>query len=304
VPHGYELASEEHKLLRSRPPRQALNWAARAFGPRARVVSVRARRGGSSSAVHALAIEDVEGRRYRVVLRRYVRPEVRANEPDLAQREADVLRVLEATPLAAPRLIAVDAVGDEAGVPAVLMSLLPGRIDWDPVDMETFLVRLAEPLPVIHDVTVPAGVTVAPYRPYELGREVGPPAWTRYPHAWAKAIELYEGPPPVAEQLFIHRDYHPGNVLWRRRRVTGIVDWQAASLGSPEADVAHCRANLVGHFSIDVADRFLAIWQTMSGRREYHPYWDVTVVVAPTASYGDADPRLDEWIARTIGSLT
>jgi aminoglycoside phosphotransferase (APT) family kinase protein len=143
-------------------------------------------------------------------------------------------------------------------------------------------------------------VTIRPYRPYELGRDLGPPPWTRHPKAWAKAIELYEGPPPLVEQRLIHRDYHPGNVLWRRGRVSGIVDWQSASVGSPEADVAHCRSNLVDHFSIAAADRFLALWQARSGRHAYHPYWDVTVVVAPSDSYGPPAPRLDEWIARSI----
>jgi aminoglycoside phosphotransferase (APT) family kinase protein len=259
--------------------------------------------GGRSSAVHALTISDGDQHQHHVVLRRYVRPDVQAEEPDLAEREADALSVLETSAVAAPRLIAVDPVGDHAGVPAVLMTRLPGRIDWDPTDLDTFLRRLAEPLPLIHDVSVPSGVTIRPYRPYELGRQLGPPAWTRYPRAWAKAIELYEGPPPIVERRFIHRDYHPGNVLWRHWHASGIVDWQSVSLGSPEADVAHCRSNLVDHFSIAAADRFLAHWQALSGRRDYHPYWDVTVVVAPTESYGDPDLRLDEWIARVVAGL-
>jgi aminoglycoside phosphotransferase (APT) family kinase protein len=303
VPYGYELPPEEHRLLRGRPPQPALDWAAGAIGRSARVVGVRARRGGQSSAVHALTIEGGDGRRHRVVLRRYVRPELQAEEPDLAEREAVALGVLEASTVPAPRLIAVDPIGDDAGTPAVLMTLLPGRIDWDPRDVEMFLERLAEPLPVIHAVAVPAGVTIRPYRPYELGRDLGPPPWTRYPRAWAKAIELYEGPPPVVERTFLHRDYHPGNVLWRGGRVTGVVDWQSASLGSPEADVAHCRSNLVDQFSIATADRFLTCWQAVSGRRDYHPYWDVTVVVAPSDSYGDPDPRLDEWVAGVVSAV-
>jgi hypothetical protein len=183
------------------------------------------------------------------------------------------------------------------------MTRLPGRIEWARPDLDGFLRRLADPLPVIHDVSVPASVTIRPFRPYALGRELGPPPWTRYPRAWNLAIELYEGPPPVVERRFIHRDYHPGNVLWRRRRVTGVVDWQSVSLGSPEADVGHCRSNLVDHFSIETADRFLARWQDLSGRRDYHPYWDVTVVVAPSESYGEVDPRLDEWMARVVSEL-
>jgi aminoglycoside phosphotransferase (APT) family kinase protein len=297
VPHGFELAPDEHRLLRGRPSVRALRWAAAAFEPGAEVVGVRARRGGRSSAVHAVTIEDAGGELHRAVLRCYVRPEVQAEEPDLAAQEATALQVLETSRVPAPRLLAVDPTGSDAGTPAVLMTLLPGRVDWAPGDLDSYLLRLAEPLPAVHDVRVPATTVVRPFRPYELGRELGPPPWTRHRAAWQRAIDLYEGPPPVQEQTFIHRDYHPGNVLWRRRRVTGIVDWQAASIGSPEADVAHCRWNLVEHFSVEVADRFLAAWQSISGRRDYHPYWDVTVVVGPTAEYGEPNPELDRWIA-------
>jgi aminoglycoside phosphotransferase (APT) family kinase protein len=299
APHGFALPPDEHKLLRGRPSAGALAWAVRPFGSQARVVAVRALRGGRSSAVHAVTIDD--GRcRHRVVLRRYVRPDMRAEEPDLVRREADTLRLLETTAVLAPRLIAVDPTGHEAGVPAVLMGRLAGGIDWEPANLDQYLLRLAEPLPTIHAVPVPGGTVLPPYQPYERGRELGPPPWTRFPRAWARAIELYEGPPPHTDRVFVHRDFHPGNVLWRRRRVSGIVDWQSASVGAPEVDVGHCRSNLVDHFSVPVADRFLAMWQTLSGRTDYHPYWDVAVVVGPPDGYGDPDPRLDEWVAATV----
>jgi len=103
--------------------------------------------------------------------------------------------------------------------------------------------------------------------------------------------------------VFIHRDYHPGNVLWSGRRVTGIVDWVNASRGAPEADVGHCRANLAGHFDHTVADRFLARHQARTGRTGYHPYWDLAVVVGPADSYGDPDPGLDAFVARAVAQL-
>lgn len=94
------------------------------------------------------------------------------------------------------------------------------------------------------------------------------------------------------ETCFIHRDYHPGNVLWLGPRVCGIVDWVNASLGSPEADVGHCRANLVGHLGpgdiTDTADRFLQLYMAASDRDHYHPYWDIAAVTfRPAESYGE-----------------
>jgi aminoglycoside phosphotransferase (APT) family kinase protein len=237
-------------------------------------------------------------------LRRSVRPDVQVEEPDLVAREAIGLRVAAAAAVPTPELIAVDPTGDEAGVPSLLMSLVPGRIEWAPADVERFLWRLAEPLLVVSEVRVPDGVEVPAYRPYELGRPIGPPPWTRLSRrVWDRAVELYEGPPPLPDRLFIHRDYHPGNVLWRRGAVSGVVDWESASLGSPEADVAHCRENLHGHFGMAVADRFLDIWRRISGRAEFHPYWDIAVVVAPPSAYGAPNPCIDEFVGAAIARL-
>ncbi|MGH3400947.1 MAG: hypothetical protein ACRDRJ_00245 [Streptosporangiaceae bacterium] len=61
-----------------------------------------------------------------VVLRRYVRPELNEEEPDIAEREASVLAFVESIDLTVPRLLAVDPDGTAAGVPAVLMSTAPG----------------------------------------------------------------------------------------------------------------------------------------------------------------------------------
>jgi len=303
VPHGFRLAHAEHRLLRSRPPAAALRWARAAVGERARVVAVRARSGGTSSAVHVIHLEDRRGSRHRLVLRRYVRADWLAEQPDLAEREAEVLRVLEVGPVPAPRLVAVDPTGEQAGVPAVLMTFLPGRLDWAPSDLDGWLERLAEPLPVIHATPVPTAARIPLYRPHELDRALAPPPWTRHRRAWERAVEVYLGPPPSGEQVFIHRDYHPGNVLWSRRRVSGIVDWANASLGAPEADVGHCRANLAGHFDLTIADRFLARYHTLTGRTGYHPYWDIAVVVGPIDSYGDPDPDLDAFLSRAVARL-
>jgi aminoglycoside phosphotransferase (APT) family kinase protein len=304
VPHGYELAPEQRRLLRSRPPAVALAWAAAAFGPGARVLHATSRRGGTTSAIHVITVDDGRGRRHQAVLRRYVLPEVQHEAADLAATEAAALRLLAPGPLPTPELIAADFTGAATGSPAVLMSLLPGRIEWAPTRLERFLERLAEPPLVIGDVPVPAGAPIHSYRPYELGRELGPPPWTRLPQrVWDAAVALYEGPPPTAERRFIHRDYHPGNVLWRRGVVSGVVDWPAASLGALEADVGHCRMNLHWHFSADVADRFLRIWQAVSGRADYHPYWDIAVVVAPPGSYGPPDAKLDEFVAAAVSRL-
>jgi aminoglycoside phosphotransferase (APT) family kinase protein len=268
------------------------------------VISARSRQGGTSSAVHVVTVDDGDGGRHRCVLRRYVRADVQAEEPDLAAEEAVALAVAASCTVTTPELIAVDATGEEAGAPAVLMSVVPGRVEWAPVDLDRFLERLVEPLLAISDVEVPSGVVIRPYGPYDPAEWVGLPQSTRLPtQVWDAAFALFEAPPPIRERLFIHRDYHPGNVLWRRGIVTGVIDWQAASLGSPEADVGHCRANLHRHFGAVVADRFLTLWQRASGRSEYHPYWDVAVVMSFGGSPSGPLRWFDEFVGAAIARL-
>ena len=276
VPHGFDDDAHS-RFLRSRPPAPALAWAEAMLG--AVVLRVRALKGGSSSAVHALRVSsrsDQDGE-HTVILRRYILPELNAEEPDIAKREARALQFLDATAVVTPRLIAVDANGTDAGAPTVLMSRVPGRVDWSPDDLDTWLRDLAGVLPDLHATPLTFGHRIADFRPY-APESWEPPDWMRQRALWERALEVFRGPPLDPERVFIHRDYHPGNVLWRRGRVTGVVDWQAASIGPPSADVAWCRANLIGRFGLDIADRFTRMWEVISGRT-YHPWAEIVMLV-------------------------
>ena len=294
-PHGFADTAETRRLLRSRPPERALSWAAARLG--APVVSARALRGGLSSAVHQLTVAAADGGPGRlVVLRRYVRPELNAEEPDLAEREARALQLVAAIPLPTPELLAVDPNGADAGVPAVLMSCLPGRVDWRPADLDRWLGRLAQLLPPIHAAHLPPPGTLPLYAPY--GQDsYSPPAWSSQPRVWERAVEIAQGPPPDDKPVVVHRDFHPGNVLWRRARVTGVVDWPATSVGPGSVDVGHCRANLL-RFGLHVAERFTRRWERLTGLT-YDPWADVVTVVGFLDGLRD-DPGSDAHLFETI----
>ncbi len=227
-PHGFDDDPATRRLLRSRPPRAALAWVEAALG--VTVTAARPLRGGSASAVHLLRVQRGSGGAERVVLRRYVRPELNQEEPDIAEREARALRFVADLDLGAgvatPRLLALDATGAHAGVPALLMSRLPGRVDWAPADADRWLERLARLLPAIHGGPLPPPGLIRPFAPYRQ-ESYESPGWARWPSIWARAIERFHQPTPdgAGPAVFIHRDFHPGNVLWRRGSVTGVVDW-------------------------------------------------------------------------------
>lgn len=298
VPHGYELEPDLHRALRSRPPAATLAWLCTELGA-SRVVDVHALDGGTSSAVHRVVLRNRNAATVSVILRRYVLDWL-AEEPWTPSNEAHALQRLTEHPVAAPRLLAADPEGTVTGTPTIVMSALPGRVDWRPDDVDSWLRQLAEVLPDIHAVPVDNALpTFAPYPP----EQPLPPKWSKYPAAWERAIELFHGPQPQVPQVFIHRDFHPGNVLWSSGRISGVVDWTAACLGPAAADVGHCRANLVRHIGLEAADRFRKIWMTASGTSEYHPYWDLTDVISWPGDEDKPDPALDEFVAAAAARL-
>jgi aminoglycoside phosphotransferase (APT) family kinase protein len=289
TPHGFDDDDERRVLLRSRPPRAALAWAERELG--GKVIAARPLRGGTASAVHLLTVRATGGAVDLVVLRRYVRPEATAEEPDVAEREARALRLVAGLDLgrgvATPRLLALDATGARAGVPALLMSRLVGRVVWSPADLDRWLGRMAGLLPAIHAAPLPPAGVIRPFSPYRQESYL-PPAWARWPRVWDRAVELFHRSTPgeAGPDVFTHRDFHPGNVLWRRGSVTGVVDWASASIGPACVDVGHCRGNLF-QYGLEVADRFTTIWERLTGAA-YHPWADVVTII------GSLDDLRDE----------
>jgi aminoglycoside phosphotransferase (APT) family kinase protein len=289
--HGYELAPAERRLLRSDPPARALAWCADVTG--SPVAAFRALDGGTSSAVHAVDLAD--GRA--LVLRRFVRAEWLAEEPGVAHREAAALAALEACALPTPALVAVDPDGAQAGDPAVLMTRLPGDVVWTPEDLDPFLRGLAALLPAIHATPVAPGIPA--YANYAL-ESFRPPPWTARPSVWERAFAVFDAPLPAGAPVLVHRDFHPGNVLWTVGAVTGVVDWVNASVGVREADIGYCRVNLAGVLGIAAADRFLALCDAPG----YDPYWDI---VAALGGFDDDTlarwtPVEEEFLARAVAA--
>jgi aminoglycoside phosphotransferase (APT) family kinase protein len=243
----------------------------------ARVISVAALTGATSSLLHAVEIESTAGR-YSLVLRRFVNQEWVKREPDVAVRESVSLQHATRAGLPAPELIAVDPDGTHCGVPATLVARFPGSVVLEPTDRTSWLRGLAESAARIHRVDA-AGFRWK-YRRYNDGEALAVPNWSKQRDAWKEAIEIVEGPPHSYAECFVHRDYHPSNVIWQNGRVTGVVDWVNGCRGPAGIDVAWCRHNLANLHGVSVADEFLMAYIAEAGSEfHYDPYWDLMSVV-------------------------
>jgi hypothetical protein len=276
--------------IRADPPAATLAWAAACVGASARVDSWMILDGGSACAIHALDVVDAHGGRHPLVLKRFFRQDWVEREPDVAEREARHLDLLAGVDLPIPRLVGVDAYAGVCDLPSVLMTRLPGRAQLLPDDMDVWLRRLVEPLPVLHAIDGWRVASLAPHRSYVAIDRLTVPDWSSCKPTWARAIECVQGPAPEALDRFVHRDYHPTNVLFTQGRVSAVLDFTDASRGPAAADLAHCRLNLALLHGPAVAERFLEIHEEVApGSIELSPYWDlldlVEVLPGPPSVY-------------------
>ncbi|SDJ98020.1 Phosphotransferase enzyme family protein [Nocardioides sp. YR527] len=246
-----------------------LGWVEEVFGEP--VVEAQRLSGGWTSTLLQVAMRDHEP----VVLRLMTNEPWRTHGEALTTRESEIQRMLETTEVPAPRSLALDAMGDRCGHPAHLMSLLPGVIEPQRYD-DSSLVRLAGLVASIHEIA--PTIDVRSYQSWAWEAKFVVPEWGTDPGLWEDAFALLRGEVPAYDPCFIHRDFHPRNVLWDRDEITGIVDWVETSIGPAWLDVAHCATNLAIAHGTEVADRFADAYVTRTGRVR-QSYFDVMDVV-------------------------
>ncbi|MFD5192299.1 phosphotransferase family protein [Streptomyces sp. NPDC058357] len=225
-----------------------LAWVSRHLEVGERIVRTEALQGGITAEMRRLTIGTRDGGTRHLVLRSFVDPFYVKHAEDGLNREADALTLLAGTGVPAPGLVAFDPTAAHCEYPSLLMTHLAGRTVLDDEGLETRLPLLARQLVAIHAL-----------RPAERPREyvalttadtvVVPKGADAA--AWAAAIDVIRKPAPPYEGRFLHRDFHPGNVLFdvpspspAGPRITGVVDWAAASWGPADLDVAHFSTNL------------------------------------------------------------
>lgn len=251
-----------------------MEWAESVW--RRRIVGVRPLIGGWTSTMSALTADDGE----RAVLRLMTKEPWRRHAAGLLAREAAVQRQLHGSGIPAPRSIALDVAGETAGAPAHLMSWLPGGLRLDSA---------------AHDVLEVLAQTLAGIHLFEPGRNRpreyqswAPPgkrvlsSWMRRPARWSKAFALLEQPAPAYLGTFLHRDFHLGNLLWSRGRISGVVDWVETSWGPADLDVAHAATYLAMLHGLEASTRFTDAYRRRCDRcrdEEEFRYWNVMDIV-------------------------
>lgn len=308
MPPGPFRGSVEHigaaDPLGAAPDDAVLAWVSETLGARS-IDKVEWMPGGSSASMHRLTVCSGARQLDTVVLRRWVRPVSVAQDPDVAMREAAMLGLVESMNAPTPRLLDCDPYGERVRVPALVMTDLPGRPVWE-AKWSRWCRQLVEVLIDIHAVETTAQEMVRPFAAYRQN-SYQPPRWATRPKVWERVAEIFHGPGLDSTEVFIHRGFYPGNVLWHRGQVSGVVDWEAASTGSPSIDVADCRINLF-YDNEDLAHRLTSEWERATGNN-FHPWADIVTIIGLLDGLREHPPRtaarsaIEDALTRAVNQL-
>ncbi|HZQ36808.1 MAG TPA: phosphotransferase [Dehalococcoidia bacterium] len=254
------------------------------LAPGSRPANVRRLAGGLDAAMHAVDLVRSDGERLRIVLRRY--PANLSGElAELPSHGWQALCLLEGATVPAPRPLWFDPAGALFGTPALAMTRLPGRAEVQPRDRARWLRGLAGALADLHRLPADGlGRTSLPgpggLRAEALAKAGRPDVLaSAHVDAPALAAALSSAQPPAGRIALVHGDYHPGNTLWRRGRLCGVVDWDFARVDDPAFDIAYCRLDLALLDGLEAAAGVLRAYEAAAGRRvDGLAWWDLAAV--------------------------
>ena len=134
---------------------------------------------------------------------------------------------------------------------------------------------IAELAASLHSLDLPA----PPFRPWADSwiaqlHELQVPADAPNPAVWNAAFGVMAETPPEDGAVFLHCDFLPVNMLWRRGRITGLTDWNGIYRGSRAYDVGQCRRYLAALYSSEWSDQLWSLYESIAGAT-LDPWWDL-----------------------------
>jgi aminoglycoside phosphotransferase (APT) family kinase protein len=237
-----------------------------------------------------------DGARRDVVIR--VRPEPPGLlEPYDLHRQFTILRALEPTPVRSPRALWYEASGDVLGREFYVMERLPGRVvergipddvASDPALARRMCESMIEQIGAIHvvDLEETALADLASGRDH-LAIELD--HWSseieRVKRGRLPALELLveelraRQPAPCPRVTLVHGDTKPGNFAFLDGEVSGVFDWEMATIGDPLTDLGWAEVNwrfpgfVTAAGGAPPADELVGRWEALTGLRAQHRSW-------------------------------
>lgn len=258
----------------------------RAF-PGSRIEAWEALKGGVSAGATRVDLVLADASARRLVVRRPLAAS-RDEALHIASREYGLLSRCEALGIPAPRPCFLDAEAAALG-----LEYVEGAPDLSPGIPRDRIEQMASQLARIHRVSAARELGFLGRRSESAGRHVleAPEALdASLGEAQVRAALRALWPwRQENEDVLLHGDYWPGNLLWREGRLAAVIDWEEAELGDPLADVALARLDLLWAFGEEAMLLFTECYRAQT-RIDWRNLarWDLCVALRPMS-------RLDVW---------
>lgn len=263
------FSDEAH--LRSEPSIEGLEKMARDLGRGYKAVGWKRLGGGLIGATSRVTLSTPRGE-LQVVLKRF--PPGSANH----RTEFDGLGFAWKLDIPTPEPLAIDDAGDWFGVPAFVMSCLPGGPSPASISVDDLATLVARVLITLSstDLARAEGLLMRPSPAWF--RESVPDAsgWGAVYRRAAEVVDSALAARTDFDRVVGHGDFHPGNLLFDQGRLSGVVDWSSAWIGPRDSDLSYCRTEVALVGGVDAADRLRQAYERELGAKAHDvALWDL-----------------------------
>ena len=257
-------------------------------------------KGGLSVDMTALELDWPDGQTKKMIVRR-PREETFNHNPQVAANEFRLLQILHTVGTPTPQPYYLDPSGDIFTTPYLVIEYIEGQPEFSPPDVTDAMLKLGTQLAQIHCLTVAKSdhLSFLPQRGNACPE-------MRSSQATEMNYVLSEGrirrklasswPSSQPNQdVLLHGDFWPGNVLWQGNKLVAVIDWEDAKRGDPLVDLAISRLDLVWIFGIEAMHTFTHQYQSiMDINYNNLPYWDLCAALRLIRLAGT---NLAEWVS-------
>ncbi len=218
------------------------------------------------------------------VIKAFMNSSFVAEYPDCIEHAAEaMIHVGRHSSLAVPAVVAADPTGSIAGCPVLLMTMAQGAPMAAPT--RRLFDRIIDVAEEIH--AIPTDGFGWTHHRYNEPNSVFLPTWFSDRGLFAELAA--QSASAISDEVFIHRDFHPGNLLFSGDQVTGVVDWDYACVGPSGEDYGRTWLNLANDFG----ERISRVFASRAARR-LDSQWVAASWLDWLPFYDNAD-QVEQW---------
>ena len=196
------------------------------------IINVSELSGGFSTEVFLLEIRKNES-----TSRLVLRMEAGLPSENSAKTEYELLESLKDTIIPSAVPIYLDSCGSLLGKPFFISSYIEATQNLNGIEDASYIETIANQLRDIHRVNTDN----LPELPYRINPLEGILDYLPKNEKWKEIREYIKELPYQkynGDNVLLHGDFWPGNLLWESGDIIGVVDWDYAALGDPSYDLA------------------------------------------------------------------